>query len=434
MITIGENNKYILLVPDSLFWVTGRIARELSKVLRAYGSEPIICSGPVLTELLSSNPDFVKQISIVHFLTPHLATNFKKYFYETSAFVSTIHHIENAASSEPEAYSDAIMTVSRQWHNELHQRGAPASKLVMIQNGVDIDLFQTVNKKTRTKLRDKYGLAHDAFIVGFSAKRDSDSCGRKGIDVLESLIRATSNRTQKLFTWFVRGPGWNDLIDSLRSNGAQVHYCPFLDSDKALAESYQVLDSFVITSRIEGGPVPLLEAMACGLPVVTTGVGVALEIVSDCTNGYKVEFNSPEQMQSRLEMLMSNPEVAASVGARARQTIVDELQWKDTARNILDLYSIAEQNFRIRSVTTHGIGAAAMTNGRKIKLQRRWIYARECVFFANFLKRNEAHFAAIKIVSRVFLTSPSLVVKTVFSILCSRVPKILSGCVLKCEK
>ncbi len=405
-IDLKTNLKYILLVPDSLFWVTGRIAREISNVLIEKGANPLICSGPVLSKLLAIMPDFVNQIQIVHFLTPHLATNFKDFFYDKCIFISTIHHIENAQSVEPSLYSDAIMTVSRQWHNELEQSGIPKSKLVMIQNGIDVDLFHPVSNDEKLEIRRKYGLPLNKFVIGFSAKKTSDSCDRKGIDVLESIIKLSSVELGSNITWFIRGPGWDYLIEHFQKQGIDIYYCHFLESDNSLAESYQALDAFVITSRIEGGPVTLLEAMSCGLPVITTKVGVSLEIIDNYVNGFFVNFNDPLDILSKLKYVISNSYAMTRLGVRARETIVSKLQWKYTTKEILKLYLIAEDTFKSRSKCiskTSQLFQAQFESKFNIK---RWIYSRECTYFASFLESQKAHKAAIKMANSAIAISP----------------------------
>ena len=166
------------------------------------------------------------------------------------------------------------------------------------------------------------------------------------------------------------------------------------------------LDSFVITSRIEGGPVPLLEAMATGLPVVTTRVGVALEIIEDGVNGYLVDFNSPEQMRARLEALKEQPDVASSIGQLARQIIVERCQWKHTTRNILGLYAVAEKNFLERS-DQYAINRRPWTqNDPGIRAMKRWVSARECLHFAKFLKQSGARSASIRLLTKAVSIAP----------------------------
>ena len=407
MASAPRSSKYILLVPDSLFWVTGRIARKISEALRNFCIESMICSGPVLSDLLSCHPGFVNNIKAVHFLTPHLATQFKEVFVDRCPFISTIHHIESSLSVEPSSYSDAIMTVSHQWHNELIRNDVPDYKLVMIKNGIDVDLFHPGSPIKKQKARKKFGIPSDEFIVGFSAKKTSDTCDRKGIDVLSSVIKSSSRIKGNKISWLVRGPGWNQLIGSLQEEGARIYYCPFLVSDAELAESYQALDAFVVTARIEGGPVPLLEAMSCGLPVVSTRVGVASEIVEQCKNGFLVDFDAPEEILRNLQFIADNPSCAESVGSKARKTIIQKLQWKDTTKDITNLYDVAENNFHNRISSVCGTPDCEQPGNLSPLSFRRWIVAREYAYFANFLERQGAHAAAMKMATKAFIYAPT---------------------------
>lgn len=395
----------VLLVPDSLFWVTGRIATEISNILKNNGINSMICSGPVLSELLETAPSFVEKLSTVHFLTPHLATKFKNMFYSRSIFVSTIHHIENYMSIEPASYSDAVMTVSTQWHYELVKTGVSESKLVMIQNRVDSKLFRPVSYSEKQKIRKKFGLPLNSFIVGFSAKKTSDSCDRKGVDVLVSIIRSLINVNGLNISWFIRGPGWNNLVDSLQEEGAVIYYHPFISSDKVLAESYQALDAFVITSRIEGGPVTLLEAMSCELPVITTRVGVSPELVEDGINGFFVEFDAPEEILAKIISLVRNQAAGVLIGRQARQDIVHSMRRQCRTKDLLRLYSIAEENFRKRQNYTLWDNFHGEFSRKSFRAIGRWIFLRECLCFANFLVSQKAHKAASKMANRAILSS-----------------------------
>jgi len=395
-----------ILVPDSPFWVTGRIARMLSTKLIGTNREVLICSGNVLFDLIQHQPELPSHTALIHFLTPHLATIFKEYFLNSTAFVSTVHHIEDKFSIEPVEYSDAIMTVSRQWHDELIRVGVPESKLTMIQNGIDVKLFGSASHERKQMLRWKYGLNVSDFVVGFSAKRTSDTCHRKGIDVLQALIKTTSALEGRSLSWFLRGPGWNELVDSMRKNGARITYCPFLETDEELAESYQLLDSFVITARIEGGPVPLLEAMSCGIAVITTPVGVAREIVEDSHNGFLVEFDSPDRTVKRIFQLYRDRSLAARFGIEARRTIVQRLRWEETTKDVAQLYSVAEANFLRRQPDGYHTKRIQQLAHNSIKSIQRWIYARECGYFARFLAGEGAVEAAERMANKAVLYAP----------------------------
>ena len=94
---------------------------------------------------------------------------------------------------------------------------------------------------------------------------------------------------------------------------------------------YQALDTYWVTSRIEGGPVPLLEAMACGACCVSTPVGVVPETLVDGDNGFIVGFDDVDAFVVRTKRLVTDPEFRRRMSDAGRRTIVDKIQWKDAA-------------------------------------------------------------------------------------------------------
>lgn len=114
-------------------------------------------------------------------------------------------------------------------------------------SGIDLDKF-------RPKIR-----------IGICAVRQE----RKGIDLLGDIIKGTSNN----FIFYICGPRWEkDFNDNPKV--IKLGYLP----DEKTPEFYQSIDYLLITSNIEGGPFPLLEAKACGKQVITTNVGYVGEI------------------------------------------------------------------------------------------------------------------------------------------------------------
>lgn len=339
----------VLLVPDSIHWVTGTIATEIAS--KVPGIESIICSKPVLHELLSHcNGQFPLPLDIVHFLTPYIATALFPKFSETTACVAAIHHFDNPLSIEPAPYVDSIMTVCSQWHDFLIEKGIAENRLVMVRNGVNTELFHPADKQERKRLRRRYEIPNDAFVIGFSAKRSSDSSNRKGINILEKLIDESSAKIPSAW-WIIRGPGWQSLVQQKRQNGAKITHIPFLLEKGDVAESYRLMDAYVVTASIEGGPVPLIEAMSTGLCCVTTEVGLAPELIQDGNNGFIVGFDDAAIFLKRLAMLEKDGEMLQRIGMEARQTIVKNLRWEQTLTSVPELYHTAISAFKSRTLS-----------------------------------------------------------------------------------
>ncbi|MBD2519709.1 glycosyltransferase family 4 protein [Nostoc sp. FACHB-973] len=380
-------NIRVLLVPDSIHWVTGTIATEISN--KVPGIEAYICSEPVLHELLSlCNGQFPLPLDVVHFLTPHIATALFPAFSETTACVATIHHFENLWSLEPAPYADSIMTVCSQWHDFLMEKGIAQDRLVMVRNGVNTELFHPADEEERKDLRRRYGIPDDAFVIGFSAKRSSDSCNRKGINILENLIDE-SNANFPSAWWVIRGPGWQSLVQQKRQNGARITHLPFLLEKDDVAESYRLMDAYVVTARIEGGPVPLIEAMSSGLCCVTTEVGLAPELIQDGINGFFASFDDAAIFLKKLAFLEKNQEVRQRIGMAARQTIVDNLRWEQTLRSIPELYQTAISAFKKRKLLSpkfrDNSRYKTITECSKRRL-RNWIADRELLALIHLLQ------------------------------------------------
>ena len=105
---------------------------------------------------------------------------------------------------------------------------------------------------------------------------------------------------------------------------------------KSMPDFYRGLDVLVVSSRSEGGPLPLMEALCCGTPVVTTHVGLADLHVQHGHNGWFFDGEDGGLLR-RLKWLARNPSAIEAAGLAAASTPF--IRWPDTApfwRNFFD--------------------------------------------------------------------------------------------------
>jgi colanic acid/amylovoran biosynthesis glycosyltransferase len=125
-------------------------------------------------------------------------------------------------------------------------------------------------------------------------------------------------------------------IDDLELHG-QVHLHGRL-SPAEVRSRLQQADAFLLPSLSEGISNAVLEAMACGLPVVTTDCGGMREAVTDGVEGLVVPVRAPEAMAAALTRLASDRNLARRMGEAARKRILSEFTLKQQIDQFIELY------------------------------------------------------------------------------------------------
>ncbi len=175
--------------------------------------------------------------------------------------------------------------------------GIDPAKVFRIPIGIEPQLFGPHTAAPRAAL----GLPDDAFVVGSFQK---DGVGWddglepklvKGPDVLVAALAALHERRTRACTCCSRGRradssrrGWSGTA-SRTSTASSPRY-------EDIGSLYAALDAYVVPSRQEGGPKGVLESMAAGVPLVSTRVGQAVDLVRDGENGWLVEVDDVDAL------------------------------------------------------------------------------------------------------------------------------------------
>jgi glycosyltransferase involved in cell wall biosynthesis len=104
------------------------------------------------------------------------------------------------------------------------------------------------------------------------------------------------------------------------------------ETDDQLAELYSQSDIFASPSWYEGFPLPPLEAMSCGTPVVTTRIG-AEDYAADGENALIVEPRKPEQMAAEILRILNDPNLRDKLVSNGIET-AKKLTWDETANKV----------------------------------------------------------------------------------------------------
>jgi len=110
-------------------------------------------------------------------------------------------------------------------------------------------------------------------------------------------------------------------------------------SDERIYEMYSESELAIVPSLYEGFSLPAIEAMSCGIPLVSTTGGALPEVVGDDNDtAFLVTPGDSEALAARIRTALDAPELRAKVGARGRQRVIDNWSWKHTALKTLEQY------------------------------------------------------------------------------------------------
>lgn len=189
--------------------------------------------------------------------------------------------------------------------------GVRLDKLVTVPNGIDVSEYENVQPQLPPGIEAPAGSPVVLAIGRLDPQKDPDAFLR-----VARLIHARLPKAH--FLWAGDGPMRERVEDTARELGLGkvVHFLGHVADVKPLIAAANV---FVLTSRWEGMPNALLEAMASAKPAVATSVGGCRELIVEGQTGFMVAPNNPEQLAKRVLALLEDPEQAAIMGANARR-------------------------------------------------------------------------------------------------------------------
>jgi glycosyltransferase involved in cell wall biosynthesis len=341
----------VLLVCDLEDWVLGEIARQLACRL---------CSDSLdVRVLVSQSSDFgsilktmQREYSLVHFLSPWD-------FFDWAdrvciPCVVTLWHMVDWGAFEP--YADRVDTLcvgSQQWLQRVINHIPNQLPVRRMHYGLDTDRF-TRNDFAREKYLAQTGLSNDVLILGFAGSGSSNEGNRKGLDRLWSCLLQLRHELHVPFVLRIIGRHWSPEMVPLELRSV-THLELDLPSE-LLPEYYSSLDYYVCTSRQEGVPYPVLEAMSCQCVVISTPVGVVPEILKDGTNGFLLrEGNLQADFVEAVRQTMADREFREARGRAARETMTRNFSWHTSVSPLgyEETYWTAIQFYRARPMLQH---------------------------------------------------------------------------------
>lgn len=232
-----------------------------------------------------------------------------------------------------------------------HRFRPRAEQIVAVPGvGVDVERFApdatAAGRLARHRLREELGATPDDVVVTFVGRL----VGEKGLDDLAAAFGAIAAE-RRVVLWLVGG-----VLDTERDRNAPAriagllaergfgHRVHFLGRRDDVPGILRASDVFVLPSHREGLPVSLLEAMACGLPVVTTDIRGCREVVTHGISGLLVPAHDPAALAAALAHLHDEPARRATLAAAARARVLERYTVAASLAPLLALYRELERH------------------------------------------------------------------------------------------
>jgi len=278
---------------------------------------------------------------------PLLALNLKTWFPRLPVLLhmhNTYHILgkrERPAPYTPMRVEAFLACSNFVMQEERERLGTGAGTHIVMYNGVDPGAFRPQWERVgeARAVREHYGLGAEPVVLYAGKIRES-----KGVGVLLAAMHRVWGRLPQAAlvlvggTEFGRGrtkretPFFKQFREQVAQAPGRVILTGFVPHER-MAPTYLLGDVFAAPSqKPEGMPMVLLEASACGLPLISTRLGGIPEVVQDGTNGLLVDRPpDPDELAGKIITLLEDTALSQRLGQKARELVLERFSWQHIA-------------------------------------------------------------------------------------------------------
>lgn len=235
--------------------------------------------------------------------------------------------------------ADIIHTLCKISKENLLRWGVPQDKIVVVPVGVDLNIFKPVTAARKNLIRQELGLPQDKLIIG-SFQKDGvgweEGMEPKWVKGPEVFVKVIDRlRTDHDIFVLLVGPARGYVKGCLEKIGVPYRHF-FLKNYLDIPKYYNALDLYLITSRAEGIPKAITETMASGVPLVTTRVGIAPDIIEEGKNGMLSDVDDVVTISEKAARIMADKELVNHMVNNAMNTVKD-YSWEKIAQEFYNM-------------------------------------------------------------------------------------------------
>lgn len=299
----------------------------LKKIIKNGGYDAVHCHTPmgaVVTRLAAKGmrKNGLKVIYTVHGFHFYKGASKKNWllFYPVEKYLSK--------------FTDALITINNEDYECAENGGFKAKKIYKIHGvGVDINKFSPLDNNIKQSLRNSFGFSDDDFLIIYPA----DFCYRKNqVMLLKAFAELQKKYPQAKLLLCGQDTASDEIKDLAKSLGVNGGVS-FLGYRRDINNLVGMSDVSVSSSRQEGLPVNIIEAMAMGNAVIATNVRGNNDLVTDGENGFLVDSDDSNQMAKKLSEFIENKNLKEKFGKNSLKN-VEKYSVENVNKELLSIY------------------------------------------------------------------------------------------------
>ena len=311
------------------FFSDRRALKKIKKIIQEYQPD-IVHTHAAKAGALGRKAAFDCKVPVVvHTFHGHV---FHSYFGRVKT--SIYKFIERRLASK----STGIITISETQKKEIVEDHGISNlnKTTVIQLGFDLSKFNENLDEKRSSTRNTFNVKEDEVAIAIIGRL----APVKNHSLFFEIVRLIHQKTQKKPVFFVVGDGElrdyvEEQIKELNALGVDIRFTSWI---KDIATFNAGMDVICLTSKNEGTPVSLIESQAANVPVITTDVGGARDIIADNLTGFIVPSNNERIFADRLIELIDNEPLRIEMGMRGWPFVKDAFHYTRLVKDMEKYY------------------------------------------------------------------------------------------------
>lgn len=252
--------------------------------------------------------------------------NFAKYDKSNKIIVTWFHIARDYPKEiiqEANKRVDVFHTSCELTKNKLIKLGINSNKIIVIPLGIDLNIYFDIDEINKNIIKNKLNINKNKILIG-SFQKDGEGWEEGNVPKLikgpDRFCNIAEKLNMKNIEVILSGPARGYVKNRLKTAGIEYKDFYFKNPNE-VAKLYQIIDLYIVASREEGGPKAILESMACGVPILSTRVGMAPDIIKNGENGFVIDEYSEEKFIEKIKFILENKEEREILIRKGLETI-----------------------------------------------------------------------------------------------------------------